>query len=92
MSIEVRHNEGASRYEVVVDDRLAGIADYRFDGETVVFPHTEIDPQLRGRGLGEHLVRGALDDVRRTGRRIVPACWYVREFVERNDEYGDLVA
>ena len=92
MSIEVRHNEGAARYEIVVDDRLAGIADYRVDGDTVVFPHTEIDPPLRGRGLGERLVREALDDVRSSGRRVVPRCWFVQEFVDRNEEYGDLVA
>jgi uncharacterized protein len=90
--MEVRNNESRSRYELVDDDRVVGVADYDLRDEVVVFPHTVTDPGLRGRGLGAVLVRAALDDVRRTGRRVVPACWYVREFIERNPDYADLLA
>lgn len=89
---EVQHNEAASRYEILVDGELAGIADYTIRGDAVVFPHTEIDPSRRGEGLGAILVQGALDDVRPTGRKIVPSCWYVAQFVEENPSYEDLLA
>jgi predicted GNAT family acetyltransferase len=62
MAHEVRHNPERSRYEIHVDGELAGIADYRADGTVVTFPHTVIDPERRGQGLGAVLVRGALDD------------------------------
>ncbi|HYF46983.1 MAG TPA: GNAT family N-acetyltransferase, partial [Acidimicrobiales bacterium] len=58
----------------------------------LVFPHTEIARERRGQGLGEVLVRGALDDVRERGEVIVPACWFVAEFVRDHPEYADLVA
>jgi predicted GNAT family acetyltransferase len=90
--MEVRNNVAGSRYELVEHGRVVGIADYVLRGETVVFPHTEIDPAMRGRGLGSVLVKGALDDVRRSGRTIAPLCWFVAEFVEAHPEYGDLVA
>jgi predicted GNAT family acetyltransferase len=92
MSIETRNNEEESRYELLVDGRVVGIADYRLDGGTAVFPHTEIDHALRGQGYGEKLVRGALDDVRAGGRRVVPVCWYVAQFIDDNPEYADLLA
>ena len=57
-----------------------------------MLPHTEISPHMRGKGLGDVLVRGALDDLRAQGRTVVPACWFVAEFIERNADYGDLVA
>jgi predicted GNAT family acetyltransferase len=38
------------------------------------------------------LVAGALDDVRRSGRTVIPRCWYVAEFIDDNAEYGDLLA
>ena len=57
-----------------------------------MFPHTEIEPALRGRGYGAVLVQGALDDVRRSGRTVVPRCWYVAQFIEEHAEYGDLLA
>ncbi len=89
----MRRNDRALRYELVLDGMVAGVADFRPDGEGVlVFPHTEIDPRLRGRGLGEVLVRGALDDVRRQGSTVVPACWFVAEFLDQNPDYADLRA
>jgi predicted GNAT family acetyltransferase len=55
-------------------------------------PHTEIVAHLRGQGLGAQLVRGVLDDIRSSGRSVVPHCWYVAEFVDANPDYADLVA
>jgi uncharacterized protein len=89
----VQHRAEASRYELYVDDELAGVADYRELGDgTLVFPHTEIDPARRGQGLGAVLVQGALDDVRRAGARVVAQCWYVAQFIREHHEYRDLVA
>lgn len=92
MDSTVRHDPRRSRYEILVDGDVVGIADYVESDDVLVFPHTEIDAQLRGRGLGEQLVRAALHDVRTSGRKVVPRCWFVAEFVELNPEYGDLVA
>lgn len=92
MDSTVRHDPERSRYEILVDGDEVGIADYYESGDVIVFPHTEIDAALRGRGLGEQLVRAALDDVRTSGRKVVPRCWFVAQFVELNPEYGDLVA
>jgi predicted GNAT family acetyltransferase len=37
-------------------------------------------------------VRGALDDVRAQGKKVRPACPFVKRYVEKHsDEYGDLV-
>ena len=90
--MEVRHNPKASRYELWDGDAMVGIADYAESGNAVVFPHTEINYDRRGQGLGAVLVRGALDDVRASGRRIVARCWYVAEFIDDNPEYRDLLA
>lgn len=92
MTIEVRKNEEASRYELVLDGRVVGVADYRQVGNALVFPHTEITGPLRGQGLGDQLIKGALDDVRRAGRTLVPSCWAVAEYIAEHPEYADLVA
>ena len=79
----VEDNKEASRYELYVDGELAGFADYYLDDGAMVFPHTEIDPPLRGRGLGEELVRAALEDARARGLRIVPDCPFVRDVMNK---------
>lgn len=87
----VRDNAERSRYELIVDDRVLGIADYHLVGDTLVIPHSEIDAAHRGQGLGDVLVRGTLDDARARGLRVVPQCWFVADFIGRHAEYGDLV-
>jgi predicted GNAT family acetyltransferase len=88
----VRRDEARSRYELVEDGRVVGYADFRPRGDVVVMPHTVIEPSRRGQGLGAELVRGALDDLRRRGVRVLPSCWYVAEFMHGNPDYRDLVA
>jgi uncharacterized protein len=88
---EVRNNADRSRYELVLGSEVVGVADYQDHGDVVVFPHTQIKSSLRGKGLGARLVRAALDDARANGRRVVPRCWYVAEFIDANPSYRDLL-
>lgn len=90
-SMTFRNNVTRSRYELLDGDDVIAFADYVEDLDVVVMPHTVVAPQLRGRGLGANLVRQALDDVRSRGRRVVPACWYVAEFIGANPAYADLI-
>ena len=90
--MSVRDNPERQRYELVVDGEVLGIADYVVQGDVIVMPHTVIAPARRGQGLGAVLVAGALDDIRRSGRTVVPRCWYVAEFIDDHQEYADLLA
>jgi uncharacterized protein len=92
-TLEVRHAPDANRYELWEGDSMIGVAEYRRrrDG-VIIFPHTHIDRHRRDQGLGEFLVRGALEDVRARGEQILPACWFVGEFVQQNPEYEDVLA
>lgn len=82
-----------SRFEIHLDGRLAGFAQYRMkDPGLIVFTHTEIDDAVEGRGLGSTLVRAALDAARARGLAVRPDCPFVRGYVARHpDEYRDLV-
>ena len=92
MANDVRRNDADGRYELWVDGALAGVADFHLDGDAVVLPHTVIDPSRRGKGLGAVLVKGVLDDVRHAGRTVVPACWYVGQYIDEHPEERDLLA
>ena len=92
MATEVHNNTERSRYELLVDSEVVGVADYHDQGDVRVFPHTQITARLRGQGLGAKLVQGALDDARASGRRVLAHCWYVAEFIDGHPEYQDLLA
>jgi predicted GNAT family acetyltransferase len=84
----IRHNVAEHRYELDTDHGLA-IAVYREQGDRAIFTHTEVPPQDEGKGIASHLVRAALDDTRRRGLKIVPACSFVVAFVRRHPEYAE---
>jgi uncharacterized protein len=88
--VEVRHDEAASRFVAEIDGYLAH-ADYQLDGERIVFTHTYVPPEVRGRGIAEQLVRPALAHARARNLRVVPACSYVAAFIERHREFSDLL-
>jgi predicted GNAT family acetyltransferase len=91
MATDVHDAPALSRYEVTVDGTLAGFAEYRDADGARVFTHTEVFDAFEGQGVGSALARGALDDVRATGRRLVALCPFVAAYIERHDEYADMV-
>ncbi len=88
--IVVRHNPAARRFEVSVGGVLA-VADYELAGNDVVFTHTFVPEEFRGRGIAERLVRAALGWAAAEQRQIVPACSYVAILVDRNPEFQPLL-
>jgi predicted GNAT family acetyltransferase len=80
-----------SRYEITAGGKLAGFLNYKEANGRRDLVHTEVGAQFEGQGLAAQLVRGALDEARASGRKIVPSCSYVAKFVERHPDYQDLV-
>lgn len=88
----VEDNVELSRYEIKDDGRVVGIADYLVENDLVVLPHTEVDPARQGAGLGAELIQAALDAIREQGKRVVPQCSYVADFIADHPDYQDLIA
>ncbi|MEE1751401.1 GNAT family N-acetyltransferase [Streptomyces sp. SP18CS02] len=86
----VRQVDPRHRYEILVDGTSAGFTAYRDRDEQRVFHHTEIDDAFAGQGLASTLVRNALNDVRNSGKRVVPVCPYVAKFLRKHDEFADI--
>ncbi|MFG1675881.1 GNAT family N-acetyltransferase [Micromonospora sp. NPDC049282] len=91
MNFLVEENPAKHRFEILVDDALAGFSAYLPRGEVLVFTHTEVDDRYQGQGVGGALIRGMLDQVRARGGRVVPRCPFVAAFIERHPDYADLV-
>jgi predicted GNAT family acetyltransferase len=90
--VEVVEVPESHRYEARLGGRRVGVAEYLVSGERVVFPHTEVEPALEGRGIASQLARRALDDARERGLRVVPACSFFRVYLQRHPEDADLIA
>jgi predicted GNAT family acetyltransferase len=90
MTTEVRRRE--QDYAITVDGRHAGRALFQLRDDAVVLTHTEVDPAFEGQGVGSALAKGALDDIRAQGKRVVPLCPFIARYIQNHPEYADLVA
>lgn len=93
MTTRLEHNVADTRFEIYIDDTLAGYADYaeREDTKTRDFHHTLTFPEFRGRGVAAQVVEYALNDSRAAGFSVIPTCWYVEQYISQHREYADLV-
>ena len=80
------------RYELRDGDDLIGLIAYRLGDGVITLVHTEVRDEYEGQGHAGRLARGALDDARSRGLKVVPSCPYVASYIEKHPEYADLVA
>ena len=91
MGFTVIDNPEASRYELHDGNTLAGVAEYQLRRDSIIFTHTKVSDAYEGQGAGSHLARGALDDVRRRGLRVVARCPFIASWIRRHPDYADLL-
>lgn len=92
MTTEVVQDAPQNRFQLLLNGEYVGETDYILRDDTIVFTHTEIDPNRQEKGLGGELVRGALNLVRaETDLRVVASCPFTAHFIETNPEYQDLL-
>ncbi len=87
---EVIHNKAHHRYELAVDGHIAATY-YKLADGVITFIHTEVPPELGGRGVGTKLIQGALDQVRADGLKVIAHCPFVKAFIEKHADYADLL-
>jgi uncharacterized protein len=86
----VRNNAQLQRFEMDTPAGIA-IADYRITGNLMTLFYTEVPSSLRGCGYGNHLVCGALQEVRRLNLKVEPECGFVRAVINSRPEFKDLL-
>jgi predicted GNAT family acetyltransferase len=58
----------------------------------ITIDHTEVDEKLQGEGIGEDMVREAVNYARENGLKIKPACPYVKKVINETPEFQDVLA
>ena len=91
MTIDIRHDPQAGRFETTLDGHLC-VCQYRLYGKLMMFTHTGVPDALRGRGIAGELVRVALEHARAHGLKVRPDCSYVEAYMQRHPDTLDLLA
>jgi len=85
----VANSPQRQRYEINVDDELAGFSEYLDNGDQRIFYHTEIGESFAGRGLASTLIHAALSDTRALDKRVVPVCQFVAKYLKKHHDFDD---
>ena len=59
--------------------------------DAAVLPHTEVDPEWEGHGVGSLLAHRAFDDARADGLSVLPFCPFMKRWAELHPDYQDVV-
>lgn len=92
MDLDVQRDDERRRFWADVEGQEAEITFEAYRDGTLDIMHTYVPPGLRGQGVAEALVQGALEQVQRRGERVVPSCPFVSSYIDRHPEYRRLVA
>lgn len=89
--IEVVDVPERSRFELLVDGKLAGLEDYELGDGVISYVHTEVADAYEGRGLGSKIARAILDSARERGLSVIPRCPYIAGWIKKHPDDADLV-
>jgi uncharacterized protein len=84
------NNRTRHRFELEVDGHIAA-SYYEIAGPVITFVHTEVPPELGGKGVGSKLIGGALDQVRSEGLKVIAQCPFVKAYIDKHPDYADLL-
>jgi predicted GNAT family acetyltransferase len=87
---DIVNNRAHHRYELAVDGHIAATYYAIADG-VITFIHTEVPPELGGKGVGSTLIKGALDQVRADGLKVIAQCPFVKAYIDKHPDYADLL-
>jgi uncharacterized protein len=87
---DIINNKTKHRYELTVDGHIAATY-YKMADGVITFVHTEVPPELGGKGVGSRLIKGALDQVRAEGLKVIAQCPFVKAWIDKHPDYADLL-
>lgn len=91
LPIERQEGPSKGRYFVRVDGVEAEMTYSRAGEKSIIIDHTEVPDALRGRSVGQALVRRAVEDARAEGRAIMPLCPFAKAQIQRHPEWQDVL-
>ena len=93
-AIRIEREDGPTggRYRAFVDGHEAEMTFSRAGTKLTIIDHTAVPDSLRGRGVGDALVRRAVEEARESGKKIVPLCPFAAAQFRKHSDYQDVLS
>ena len=91
MNLQIEHLPEQGRFQTVVDGHRS-VAEYRLQDGVLAITHTEVAPELGGRGIAGALMQAVLAHAGAQGLKVRPLCSYAVSYMQRHPETHALLA
>ncbi len=92
--MEIKHeiNGKKGRFFYEVEGAKMAEMTYSYAGEDkIIIDHTEVDPSLKGQGIGYKLVENSVNYAREKGLKILPLCPFANAVFKKKKAYSDVL-
>lgn len=86
MEYNVVHNEKDKRFEIHLDNKTAFVQ-YKLFDEGIAYLHTDVPPELEGKGIASTLAKYVLGYAENNGLKVKPYCPYINAYIDKHPEY-----
>jgi len=90
-TVEREDGPAKGRYRMLVDGHEAEMTYSRVGKGLLIIDHTDVPTALRGRKVGEQMVRRAVEDARSEGIGVIPLCPFAKAQIDRHPEWQDVL-
>lgn len=88
--MKIEHDSKNERFVAKLDGGEAVLEYREGPGGALDLHHTEVPPAERNKGVGNALVKYAMELAREQEVKVIPTCPFVRSWLDAHPEYGDL--
>lgn len=92
MDIEQLNGESKGYFKATAEGREAGRMTYSWAGkDRFIIDHTEVNPEFKGKNVGNQLLNAAVNFARENHIRIIPLCPFARSVFDKNEDIRDVL-
>ncbi|MDQ3001437.1 MAG: N-acetyltransferase [Fibrobacterota bacterium] len=83
MAFEIRDNTAENRFELEAEGKLAFTV-YALSEGAIELRHTQVPPELEGKGIGSALAKYALDFAKANNLEAIVSCPFISKWRQRH--------
>jgi predicted GNAT family acetyltransferase len=92
MKINQEDNLKKGRFFIEIENQLMAEITYTYAGnDKIIIDHTEVNPILKGKGIGYNLIDEVVSFVRENNLKIIPLCPFAAAVFRKKKEYSDIL-
>ncbi|MCC6866347.1 MAG: N-acetyltransferase [Ignavibacteria bacterium] len=88
---EFKDNAEKKRFELITDGFISFI-EYTLSLNQIIFTHTVVPDELKGKGIGSLLVKLALENINERNLKLKPLCPFTALYIKRHPEWSFILA